>query len=157
MYNKIIAIIFTTGVLLSLSFKSEDYKQCDVEEALKACKRKLIPFSFQDRKTITFEYAAEKQMNEYEVQLFNGERYRIVFNSTYSPGVEFEVYDNPKSTKKRNLLYDSRNDEGEGGLSMYHPETVPYIYIDVIIPGSKNQKQEGCATIMIGYELTFVD
>lgn len=157
MYNKIIAIIFTTGVLLSLSFKSEEYKQCDVEEALKACKRKLIPFSFQDRKTITFDYETENQMNEYEVQLFNGERYRVVLNSTYSPGVEFEIYDKPKSNKTRKILYDSRNDEEEGNLLMYHPETVPYIYIDVIIPSSKDHNQEGCATIMIGYELTFVD
>ena len=157
MYNKIIALIFTTGILLSLSFKSEDYKQCDVEEALKACKRKLIPFSFQDRKTITFKYEAEKQMNEYEVQLFSGERYRVVLNSTYSPGVEFEVYNGPKTNTSRKLLYDSRSDKEEGNLLLYHPETIPYIYIDVIIPASKNQNQQGCATIMIGYELTFLD
>ena len=157
MYNKIIAIIFTTGVLLSLSFKSEEYKQCDVEDALKACKRKLIPFSFQDRKTITFDYESQEQMNEYEVQLFSGERYRIVLNSTYSPGVEFEIYDKSKSNKARKLLYDSRKDEDEGNLLMYHPETIPYVYIDVIIPPSKDHNQEGCATIMIGYELTFVD
>ena len=157
MQNKLIAIIFATGVLLSLSFKSEDYKQCDVEEALRACKRKLIPFSFQDRKTITFNYEAEKQMNEYEVQLFSGERYRVVLNSTYSPGVEFEIYDNSKNSASRKLLYDSSKDEDEGDLLLYHPETLPYIYIDVIIPSSKKQNQEGCATIMIGYELTFVD
>lgn len=157
MYNKIIALIFTTGILLSLSFKSQDYKQCDVEDALKACKRKLIPFSFQDRKTITFKYGVEKQMNEYEVQLFKGERYRIVMNNTYSPEVEFEVYDNPKSNSSRILLYDSRKDKEEGYLLMFHPETIPYIYIDVIIPSSKNQNQQGCATIMIGYELTFED
>jgi hypothetical protein len=157
MYNKIIAIIFATGILLSLSFKSEDYEQCDVEDALKACKKMLIPYSFQDRKTITFKYESEKQMNEYEVQLFNGERYRIVLNSTYSAGVEFEIYDNPKDNKSRNLLYDSRKDEVEGDLLLYHPETIPYIYIDVIIPSSKNHNQEGCTTIMIGYELTFLD
>lgn len=157
MYNKIIALIFTTGILLSLSFKSEDFKQCDVEEALRACKRKLIPYSFQDRKTITFKYEAEAQMNEYEVQLFSGERYRVVMNSTYSPGVEFEVYDKPKSRNSRKLLYDSRKDKEESDLLIYHPETMPYIYIDVIIPSSKNHDQEGCATIMIGYELTFLD
>ena len=157
MYNKIIALVFTTGILLSLSFTNDDYKQCDVEEALKACKRKLIPFSFQDRKTITFKYVADQQMNEYEVQLFSGERYRVVLNSTYSPGVEFEIYDGPKTNNSRKLLYDSGKDEDKGDLLMYHPETIPYIYIDVIIPSSKNQNQQGCATIMIGYELTFVD
>ena len=157
MYNKIIALIFTTGMLLSLSFKSQDYKPCDVEEALRACKRKLTPFSFQDRKTITFEYETDEQMNEYEVQLFNGERYRVVLNNTYSPGIEFEIYDNPKSIKSRKLLYDSKKDEDGGDLLMYHPETIPYIYIDVIIPSSKTHDQQGCATIMIGYELTFLD
>jgi hypothetical protein len=156
MKNRLIAIAFTTGLILSLAFVPQQNKDCNVEEALKACKRELLPYSFQDRKTITFRYTAEKQLKEYKVQLFKGERYRFVFNSTYSPGAEFEVYDMPKDKSPRKLLYDSLKDENSENIFLYHPKELPYVYVNLIVPaGDKNH--EGCATIMIGYELTFED
>lgn len=157
MKTRLIALFFTASLLLSFSFTPQNNKECNVEEALKACKRKLLPFSFQDRKTITFRYGTEKQLKEYKIQLFKGERYRFVFNNTYSPGIEFEVYDAPKDKNSRKMLFDSRKENQQGNLFLYHPANIPYVYIDLIIPAGNNQRQEGCATIMIGYELTFED
>jgi hypothetical protein len=156
MKNRLIVIAFLAGLVLSFAFIPQDNNECNVEEALKACKRKLLPFSFQDRKTITFRYSSKKQMKEYKVQLFKNERYRFVFNRTYSPGAEFEIYNLPKDDNARNLLYDSRKTGDSGNLLLYHPGNLPYVYIDLIIPtGDKNQ--DGCATIMIGYEISFDD
>ena len=155
MKNRLIATIITAFLILSFAFTPQGNKECNVEEALKTCKRKLLPYSFQDRKTITFSYTEKKQIKEYKIQLFKGERYRFVFNSTYSPGVKFEVYDVPKDKSPRNLLFESEIENDP--LLIYHPENIPYVYVNLIIPAGKNQKQVGCSTIMIGYELTFED
>jgi len=155
MRKRLIATVFTTFLILSFAFTPQGNKECNVEEALKTCKRKLLPYSFQDRKTITFSYGAKMQLKEYKIQLFKGERYRFVFNRTYSPGVIFEVYDAPKDKSPRKLLYESKNESDP--LLIFHPENTPYVYVNLIIPAGKTGKQEGCATIMIGYELTFED
>jgi len=157
MKKRLIASVFTFVLIVTFAFTPQGNSSCNVEEALKACKRKLLPYSFQDRKTITFSYGAEKQLKEYKIQLFKGERYRFVFNSTYSPGVAFEVYDTAKDKSPRKLLYDSRKDKESGNLLLFHPKDVAYAYVDLIIPAGNNQNTEGCATIMIGYELTFED
>lgn len=143
--------------ILNTSFTLQRTDSCNVEMALKACKEALLPYTFQDRKTITFDYLSESQSMEYEIQLFKGEIYRFVFNKAFAPGVEFEIYNKPMSSNRRKLIYDSRTQASDGDLLIYHPETVPYLYIDVIIPKKNARQYNGCTTIMIGYELTFVN
>lgn len=158
MIKKSLSIVFILGVLLSLSaFQTNNPAECDVEEALKTCKKNLSPFSFQDRKTITYDYTSQSQMKEYAIQLFDGEEYRFVLNRTYAPGVEFEVYNKSKDHKKRKLIYSSKEDDNKGNLLTFEPITIPNIYVDVIIPDGVNNRDQGCVTLMVGYELVFLD
>jgi len=156
--KKLLSIFFIAGVLISLSaFQTTNPAECDAEEALSACKKKLPPFYFQDRKTVTFDYNTDSQTKEYDIQLFDGEEYRFVLNRTYAPGVEFEVYNKSKDSKKRKLLYSSKDDKNKGSLLMFEPVTIPHIYVDVIIPGGVSDREQGCVTMMVGYELVFID
>lgn len=158
MIRKYISIIFIFGVLFSLSaFQTNNPAECDVEDALKTCKNNLSPFSFQDRKTVTFNYTEQAQMKEYDIQLFDGEEYRFVFNRKYAPGVEFEVYNKPKDKSKRKLLYSSKDDEDSGDLISFEPITIPHVYVDVIIPEGVTDRDQGCVTMMVGYELVFIE
>ena len=158
MIKKSLSFIFLLGLLLSLAaFQTNNPAECDVEEALKTCKKNLTPFSFQDRKTITFDYTADSHMKEYSIQLFDGEEYRFLLNRKYAPGVEFEVYNKSKDSKKRKLLYSSANDTNKGDLLSFEPITIPNVYVDVIIPGGVSGRNQGCVTMMIGYELVFID
>ena len=158
MIKKYISIVFVLGVLFSLSaFQTNNPAECDVEDALKTCKKNLSPFSFQDRKTVTFDYTEQSQMKEYDIQLFDGEEYRFVFNRTYAPGVEFEVYNKPKDKSKRKLLYSSKDAEGAGNVLSFEPVTIPHVYVDVIIPDGVTNRDQGCVTMMVGYELVFLD
>lgn len=158
MIKKSINIILILGVLFSLSaFQTNNPAECDVEEALKTCKSQLSPFSFQDRKTVTFNYNEDAQMKEYDIQLYEGEEYRIIFNRTYAPGIEFEVYNKPQGKAKRTLLFSSSSNDSGGDLFSFEPITIPHIYIDVIIPEGVNDRKQGCVTMMVGYELVFID
>ena len=158
MIKKFISIIFTVAVLFSLSaFQTSNPAECDVEEALKTCKENLNPFSFQDRKTVTFDYTAESQMKEFDIQLYEGEEYRFVINRKFSPGVEIEVYNKPQDKKNRKLIYSSKDDKNKGALLTFEPLTIPHLYIDVIIPNDVTDRAQGCVTIMVGYELVFID
>ena len=74
MIKNFISIIFLVAVLFSMSaFQTVNPADCEVEEALKVCKKTLSPFSFQDRKTITFDYSDQSQTKEYDIQLYEGE------------------------------------------------------------------------------------
>ena len=157
MIKKFISIIFLVGVLFSLSaFQTVNPADCEVEEALKACKKNLSPFSFQDRKTVTFNYNEQAQTKEYDIQLYDGEEYRFVINRTYAPGVEIEVYNKPQDKGNRKLIYSSKTD-GKGELLTFEPLTIPHLYIDVIVPGGVKGRAQGCVTIMVAYELVFID
>ena len=158
MIKKSINIILILGVLFSLSaFQTNNPAECDVEEALKSCKQQLSPFSFQDRKTITFDYNEEAQLKEYDIQLYEGEEYRLIFNRTYAPGTEFEVYNKSKEKAKRTLLYSSKNSNNDEDIFSFEPITIPHIYIDVVIPEGVTDRNQGCVTMMVGYELVFLD
>jgi len=158
MIKKSINILLILGVLFSLSaFQTDNPAECDVEEALKSCKNELSPFSFQDRKTITFDYTAEAQLKEYDIQLYEGEEYRLIFNRAYAPGIEFEVYNKAKGKSKRILLFSSAKDESGGDMLTFEPITIPHIYVDVVIPEGVTDKKQGCVTMMVGYELVFID
>jgi len=158
MIKKYISIIFTVAVLFSLSaFQTSNPAECDVEEALKTCKKNLTPFSFQDRKTVTFDYTSESQTKEFDIQLYEGEEYRFVINRAFSPGVEIEVYNKPQDKKNRKLVYSSKDDSNKGSLLTFEPLTIPHLYIDVIIPNDVTDRAQGCVTIMVGYELVFID
>ena len=155
--KKYLSIILTVVAFLSLSaFETYKSQECDMEMALKESKSYLTPFSFQDRKTVMFNYGGD--MKEYQIQLFNGEEYRFILNRRFAPGVEFEVYNKPKDKKNRKLLYSSKSEEdASASVLSFEPLTIPYVYVDVIIPESAENRTEGCVTIMVGYELVFVD
>lgn len=156
MIKNYISIALFTGALFLLSaFQTNNPAECDVEAALKTCKKNLAPFSFQDRKTITFDYTETKQMKEYQIQLFDGEEYRFVFNRSYAPGVEIEVYNKSKDKSKRKLLFSSKDNSSD--LISFEPVTIPNVYVDVIIPDNVTGRDQGCVTLMVGYELVFVD
>jgi hypothetical protein len=158
MIKKSLRLILILGVLFSLSaFQTNNPAECDVEEALKTCKKNLSPFSFQDRKTVTFDYEDAEQVKEYSIQLFDGEEYRFVLNRAYAPGVEFEVYNKSKDHSKRKLIYSSKEDSNKGTLLTFEPVTIPNVYVDVIVPGGVSNRDQGCITMMIGYELVFID
>lgn len=158
MIKKILSFVFIVGVLISLSaFQTDNPAECDAEEALSTCKKNLSPFYFQDRKTVTFDYNSETQTKEYDIQLFDGEEYRFILNRTHAPGVEFEVYNKSKDNKKRKLLYSSKEDTNKGSLLIFEPLTIPHVYVDVIIPGDVDGRNQGCVTMMVGYELVFID
>jgi hypothetical protein len=158
MIKKSINILLVLGVIFSLSaFQTNNPAECDVEEALKACKRELAPFSFQDRKTITFDYNDDAQMKEYDIQLYEGEEYRLIFNRAFAPGVQFEVYNKSKDKKNRTLLYSSVEDSPSQTIVSFEPITIPHIYIDVVIPSGVSNRDQGCVTLMVGYELVFLD
>lgn len=158
MFKKYISIIFIIGILFSLSaFQTSNPAECDAEEALRTCKKNLSPFSFQDRKTITFDYTELVQLKEYHIQLFDGEEYRFVLNREYAEGIEFEVYNKPKDKAKRKLLYSSIEDDNKGNVLTFEPITIPHVYIDILIPAGVSDKNQGCVTMMVGYELVFID
>ena len=158
MIKKSISFIFTLGLLFSLSaFQTNNPAECDVEEALKSCKKNLSPFSFQDRKTITFDYTDQVQLKEYDIQLYEGEEYRFVFNNSYAPGVEIEVYNKSKDKSKRKLLYSSKKESASNGILSFEPITIPHVFVDVIIPDGISDRDQGCVTLMVGYELVFLD
>jgi len=158
MIKNFISIIFLVAVLFSMSaFQTVNPADCEVEEALKVCKKTLSPFSFQDRKTITFDYSDQSQTKEYDIQLYEGEEYRFVINRSYAPGVEIEIYNKPQEKGNRKLVYSSKTDTNNGDVLTFDPLTVPHLYIDVIIPGGTKDRAQGCVTFMVGYELVFID
>lgn len=138
------------------AFKSNEYV-CD-EKGLKTDAFKMLgEFAYSSSKTTNLYFVNNNQVKEIEVNLFEGELYRIIFNNKSLPEkVAIEVYDKPKDNKFRKLLFTSETAPSTE-MVVYEPSwRHRNIYIDYLIPATADEEvKKGCAIFIVGYKLDF--
>lgn len=152
-------ILPTLAVLtiLVLSFKQtqEPADFCKSTEAKQKCKEALKPgFQYDATKVTKVNFTTKKDFKELEVPLYIGERYRFVFNSEGNPQpVDIEVYDNKFESKKRKLLFSSRDFPAEQKQFVFEPDRAKRVFIDYAIPPTTDSTKKGCVVFAIGYKI----
>lgn len=143
--------------LLVLSFKQAQMPAdfCNSNEAKQKCKDALKPgFQYDATKVTKLTFSTKKDFKELEVPLYIGEKYRFVFNSEGNPQpVDIEVYDNKFESKKRKLLFSSRDFPPEQKQYVFEPERAKRVFIDYTIPPTNDSTKKGCVVFAIGYRI----
>ncbi len=137
------AAIQTTGICDSAGIKSK-------------LKKELIPDYRYDSSNITpFKSSGEFQGKKIEVPLFDGEKYRFVFN-TAGADKNFQIYISNKKDgfKTGKVLFALKEVREEGkDLYIFEPKKGEKLYITYIVPPSLEDPKDFCAAFMIGYKL----
>ena len=142
-----------------LSFQGEIEDMCNEKEAKNKALTQLLDYSYSSSKTSNFIFINNEQVREIELNLFEGEDYRLVFNNEYLPeNVEVRVYDKPKEDNRRKMLLTSKEEPSQA-MFVYEPSwRHRNIYIDYIVPPSSTDKiMRGCAVFVLGYKLNFIN
>lgn len=158
--NPVIKYLFLPVILIALLVSAFRQAQdasdfCNSTEAKTKCKNGLKPgFQYDATKVTKITFSNKKDFKELEVPLYIGEKYRFVFNSEGNPQpVDVEVYDNKFESRKRKLLFSSRDFPPEQKEYIFEPVRAKRVFIDYTIPPTVDSTKKGCIVFAIGYKI----
>lgn len=154
MKNSIKYFLLGSVVVISSAFQTSSF--CDSAVIKSELKQELKPDYRYDSSSITpFKATGQFQGKKIEVPLFDGEKYRFVFN-TKGADKNFQIYITNKKdgAKSGKFLYSLKEHREEGkDLYVYEPKKAEKLYITYIVPPSLENPVDFCAAFMIGYKL----
>ncbi len=155
--NKYFLFAFALLAFVIISFKQthEPSDFCNSVEGKQKCKDALKPgFQYDATKVTKVTFSTKKDFKELEVPLYIGEKYRFVFNSEGNPQpVDIEVYDNKFESRKRKLLFSSRDFPVEQREFIFEPVRAKKVFIDYAVPPTTDSTKKGCVVFAIGYKI----
>lgn len=150
--------IIAIALLSLFSFSSlfaQESASCDATTIKNELKAELKPdYKYDSSKITRYTASGDFQGKEIEVPLFEGEKYRLVFNITDADkNFQVYVYSEKAGTKNRKALFALKNVREEGkSVYVYEPEGQSKLYITYVIPPSLEGVKESCAAFMLGYK-----
>ena len=149
---KYISLILIAGIFSIATIQIPE--ECDATALKKELKRELRPdYKYDSSKSSRFIYLNKVQVKEIEVPLFDGEKYRFLFNTSGLPSnIKVEIYNKEIGNKKRKLLYSLDQKDGQN-IYVYEPNKSRKMYINYIIPESSEEDLRGCMIFVLGYKL----
>lgn len=155
--KKLISIFIILPLLFSFQADVKDF--CNDKEAKNKAIKLLGEYSYSSSKTSNFFFVNNEQIREIEVNLFEGEDYRFIFNNEYLPQtVEVRIYDKPKESKFRKMLFTSKDQPSQNSFIFEPSWKYKDIYINYVVPASESEEiNKGCAVFVVGYKLNFIN
>jgi len=151
--NKI-GIYIALIALLVITAAAKEKTDCDVRILKSELLKELQPDFKYDSSTINkFILNSKAQVKEVKIFLFSGEKYKLLFNTAAMPSnFEINIYDKPKTDKKRKLLFSVKDSEElNDHIFAFEPKKPQTMYINYILPKS-DESVYGCSVFLLGYK-----
>jgi hypothetical protein len=147
-------LAFTAISFIPQDDNTEVSDSCNAPELKKKCKDLLDDFQYDAAKITKVSFKDKPQVKELEVPLFMGERYRFVFSKEGLPqDADIEVWDNKFESKKRTLLFTTKNFPEDQVEFVWEPEKSRTMYLTYKVPPTTDVEKKGCFFFMIGYHV----
>ena len=149
LFKSLLTFVF---IFAFMAFQGGDVL-CNAKELKEKAKVALEPYKYDSAELTRILYKAKETVKEVEVPLFIGEKYRMVFELEALPKqVEVQIYNKDKSSKKRKLLFSSKDIGAEKKEFVFEVSKVRQVYVDYVIPPTEAGSYSGCAVFMVGYK-----
>ena len=149
LFKSLLTFVF---IFAFMAFQGGDVL-CNAKELKEKAKVALEPYKYDSAELTRIIYKAKETVKEVEVPLFIGEKYRMVFELEALPKqVEVQIYNKDKSSKKRKLLFSSKDIGAEKKEFVFEVSKVRQVYVDYVIPPTEAGSYSGCAVFMVGYK-----
>ncbi len=151
--KKIYTTLLTLFILVGfMSFQGGDVL-CNAKDLKEKAKTFLGVYKYDSAELTRIMYKKKESVKEVEVPLFIGEKYKIVFELEALPKtVEVQIYNRDKDSKKRKLLFSSKDLGPDKKEFSFDVEKSRHVYVDYIIPPTETGSYSGCAVFMVGYK-----
>jgi len=145
--------LLTASVFIFMSFQNDPIL-CNAKELKGKASSLLDPYKYDSSELTKIIYKNKESVNEIEVPLFIGEKYRFIFEMEALPKqVEVQIYNKRKDARNRKLLFSSKNVGTDKAEFQFEITRIRTVYVDYIIPPAETGAQTGCAVFMLGYKL----
>ncbi|HET6990577.1 MAG TPA: hypothetical protein VFJ43_04600 [Bacteroidia bacterium] len=127
---------------------------CDVKTYKDNAKAALDPFKYDSGKVTRLYYKKKEQVKEFEIPVFVGEKYKVVWNTEgISRNVTITVYNKDKDSKNRKEMFSATATPGEK-IHSYEPVGAKFkFYVDYTLPGVNDSLPPSeCMVMMLGYK-----
>lgn len=126
--------------------------RCDQKELTDKGKTLLDPFQYDNSRLTQIDFKNKPQKITLDIPLFFGEEYRTVFTTVDLPqNAEINIYDKPANSKKRELLFSSKNSSGTDFLFEIERSDKMIVEYDIPLVGSDSINKSACVLFMLGY------
>lgn len=153
-------LILVAGLALgsmTLVAQQSSASYCPKSDVVVKCRKALVPFRYTNMVVKRVIYKPSNTFEEFSIPLYYDARYRFVFNTELLPlDVKFEVYDKPRTEKKREKLFEASSSEKQFNFEPEAMKGLSEIYINVLVPAYISDEgksfERGCYVLMTGYE-----
>jgi hypothetical protein len=148
---KKISIIGLFAVVFILGFTAQN-EECDRRVLSVSCKKKLENYKYDSQNFAKINFGPKPQQLEVEIPVFIGEKYRLVFNSSYLPKpIKIKVFTKDKTAKKREPIFSNENAKPDENELVFEVSLTKKMFIDYEIPADTTGLS-GCMMFMVGYK-----
>lgn len=150
-------IIYSVAVIgfMAVSFiQTGTQPECNQKELKNKCKPLLEPFKYDNAKVTKIVYKPKTQKKEIELDLFIGEKYKIVFcTSAMNKKIPITIYNKSKEASKRETLFSNKEIPESQTEFAFEPKRASKVYINYDIPATAGDSLSGgCIAYMLGFK-----
>ena len=142
-------ILLSVLVVLSVNIS---FAQCKAKSLVKENKSKLGDYKYDSYALNEIIYGEKKEKIEIEFSCYAGLEYKIIFcTSKLTQNIGITIYDKPKTSKKRTVLYFDESGK-DSYFATFSPSKTGTYFIEYEVPpaAQPKDKSKGCVVILIG-------
>lgn len=154
MKKPIISLILTLTLIIGTSSALQNTFVCPSTDLKEEIKPMLKPdYKYDSSKITRIKTMGDSSVNEVEVPMFIGEKYKFVFNTAQlQKDVVISIYNKKSGKENRELLYSNRKEKGSQKTTFeWEPGKSRTMYINYEIP--KGTTGDGCVVFLLGYRI----
>jgi len=145
--NKLIYLTFF------LIFPFLTQAQCNKKKFSNSCSEMLGEYYYDGAVSEKIDLDTIVKSYEIEFVAFSGQELKLVFCSSEINAIEIKVFDKPKTSKKREIVYSSVEDKKDTKSWEFKSSKVTRYFIEYIVPSRQQlDKKNICFSMIIGFK-----
>lgn len=140
------------GLTAQLQNKMET---CNISALKSKLTAMLGNYKYDSSKITHFSFNGNKQEKTISLPLFEGEHYKLLFNTNAMPdGVEINIYNESSHKNKKKLIYSNKKELKDGKkIFSFTPQKGNVLLIEYSVPKGENPGSVGCVVFLMGYQV----
>ena len=140
-------------IILTTSAIQSNVNQCDFRKLKSELFPSLKPdYKYCSSKVTKFKFTKKQQTIKTEAPLLASQKFKFLFNTSGLPeDIEIKIYDKKGSSGKELFSLKKVQKKGESIYS-FEPKSSSKVYINYILPSTKDDNINGCLIMVLGYK-----
>jgi hypothetical protein len=127
--------------------------QCNKKKFSNSCSELLGEYYYDGSVSEKIDLDTIAKSYEIEFVAFSGQDLKLVFCSSELNAIHIKVFDKPKTSKKREIVYNSLEDKNETKSWEFKSSKVTRYFIEYIVPPREQlSKKSLCFSMIIGFK-----